>query len=150
MNPLSVTLGVTNASFVAQTVEWVPSHLFATLKEAFHHKGFSFVRILQRCPAYLPKLFEDAITDPERIELLVHPDGVEAKDLEGVYKDRVYHDPTDIDAARRFAEDQSKVRIGVYFRDESRPRYEETRHLPTLTAEEKLSVLDQEFDRYAV
>jgi len=75
---------------------------------------------------------------------------VEAKDLEGIYKDRVYHDPTDIDAARRFAEDQSKVRIGVYFRDESRPRYEETRHLPTLTAEEKLSVLDQEFDRYAV
>ena len=75
---------------------------------------------------------------------------MEAKDLEGIYKDRVYHDPTDIDAARRYAEDQSVVRIGVFFRDESRPRYEETRHLPTLTAEEKLSVMEEEFDRYAV
>ncbi len=150
MNPLEATLGVTNASFVAQTAEWIPSHLFATLKAAYHHKGFSFVRILQRCPAYLPKLFEEAVTNPERVELLVHPDGIEAKDLEGIYKDRVVHDPKDIDAARRFAEDQSKVRIGVFFKDESRPRYEETRHLPTLTAEEKLSVLEEEFDRYAV
>jgi hypothetical protein len=71
-------------------------------------------------------------------------------ELAEVYKDRVFHDPTDIDAARRYAEDQTKVRLGVYFRDESRPRYEETRHLPTLTAEEKLQVLEKEFDRYAV
>jgi len=150
MNPMAATLGVTNASFVAQTAEWVPAHLFATLKAAYHHKGFSFVRILQRCPAYLPKLFEEAVTDPDRIEMLVHPDGVEVPELAGIYKDRVAHDPSDIDAARRYAEDQSVVRIGVYFRDESRPRYEETRHLPTLTAEEKLNVLEEEFDRYAV
>jgi len=150
MNPLLATLGVTNASFVAQTAEWVPAHLFATLKAAYHHKGFSFVRILQRCPAYLPKLFEEAVTNPERIEMLVHPDGIEVPELAEVYKDRVFHDPTDIDAARRYAEDQSRVRLGVFFRDESRPRYEETRHLPTLTADEKLQVLEQEFDRYAV
>jgi 2-oxoglutarate ferredoxin oxidoreductase subunit beta len=150
MNPLEATLGVTNASFVAQTAEWVPAHLFATLKAAYHHRGFSFVRILQRCPAYLPKLFEEAVTNPERIEMLVHPEGVEVPELAGTYKDRVFHDPSDLDAARRYAEDQSLVRLGVYFRDESRPRYEETRHLPTLTAEEKLAVLDQEFDRYAV
>jgi 2-oxoglutarate ferredoxin oxidoreductase subunit beta len=150
MNPLEATLGVTNASFVAQTAEWVPAHLFATLKRAYHHKGLSFVRILQRCPAYLPKLFEEAVTNPDRIEMLVHPDGVEVPELASAYKDRVYHDPTDIDAARRYAEDQSLVRLGVYFRDESRPRYEETRHLPTLTAEEKLDVLEKEFDRYAV
>jgi len=150
MNPLAATLGVTNASFVAQTAEWVPAHLFATLKAAYHHKGFSFVRILQRCPAYLPKLFEEAVTNPDRIEMLVHPDGLEMPELAGTYKDRVYHDPSDIDAARRYAEDQSMVRLGIFFRDESRRRYEETRHLPTLTAEEKLNVLEQEFDRYAV
>jgi 2-oxoglutarate ferredoxin oxidoreductase subunit beta len=150
MNPLEATLGVTNASFVAQTAEWIPAHLFATLKRAYHHKGLSFVRILQRCPAYLPKLFEEAVTNPDRIEMLIHPDGVEVPELADVYKDRVFHDPTDIDAARRYAEDQSKVRLGIYFRDESRPRYEETRHLPTLTADEKLAVLEQEFDRYAV
>lgn len=150
LNPLVTTLGVTNVSFVAQTAEWIPAHLFATLNAAYHHKGFSFVRILQRCPAYLPVLFEEAITNPDAIEMLVHPDGVEVPDLASTYKDQVYHDPTDIDAARRYAEDQSMVRLGVFFRDESRPRYEETRRLPTLTAEEKLTVLEQEFDRYAV
>ncbi len=150
MNPIETTLGVTNASFVAQTAEWIPSHLFATLKAALHHKGFSFVRVVQRCPAYLPKLFEEAVTNPDAVELMVHPDGIEAKDLEGIYKNRVRHDPKDLDAARRFAEDQSIVRLGVFFRDESRPVYEETRELPKLTAEEKLEVLEQEFDRYAV
>ncbi|MEK8036181.1 MAG: thiamine pyrophosphate-dependent enzyme, partial [candidate division NC10 bacterium] len=49
LNPLSATLGVTNASFVAQTGDWVPAHLYATLLAAYRHRGFAFVRILQRC-----------------------------------------------------------------------------------------------------
>jgi 2-oxoglutarate ferredoxin oxidoreductase subunit beta len=150
MNPLEATLGVTNASFVAQTAEWVPAHLYATLKAAYRHKGFSFVRIVQRCPAYLPKLYEEAVTHPEAMEFLVHPDGLEMPELAQVYKNRVRHDPKDLDAARRFAEDQSVIRLGIFFRDESRPRYEETRQLPKHTAEDKLRVMEKEFDRYAV
>lgn len=150
MNPLSTTLGVSNVSFLAQTAEWIPSHLFATLNAAYHHRGFAFVRILQRCPAYLPKLYEDAVTHPDSVELLVHPDGLEAKDLEGVYKHRVRHDPKDLDAARRFAEDDSRIRLGIFFRDETRPVYEDIRRLPKLTADEKLQELEKEFDRHAV
>jgi 2-oxoglutarate ferredoxin oxidoreductase subunit beta len=150
MNPLTATLGVSNVSFLAQTAEWIPSHLFATLKAAFNHRGFSFVRVVQRCPAYLPKLYEEAIANPDAVELLVHPEGLEAKDLEGVYKNRVRHDPKDLDAARRFAEDDSVVRLGIFFRDENRPVYEDTRRLPKLTAEEKLQELEKEFDRHAV
>ena len=150
MNPLTATLGVSNVSFLAQTAEWIPSHLFATLKAAFNHRGFSFVRVVQRCPAYLPKLYEEAIANPDAVELLVHPDGLEAKDLEGVYKNRVRHDPKDLDAARRFAEDDSVVRLGIFFRDENRPVYEDTRRLPKLTAEERLQELEKEFDRHAV
>jgi 2-oxoglutarate ferredoxin oxidoreductase subunit beta len=150
MNPLTATLGVSNVSFLAQTAEWVPSHLLATLKAAFHHRGFSFVRIVQRCPAYLPKLYEEAVANPDAVELLVHPDGLEAKDLEGVYKNRVRHNPKDLDAARRFAEDDSTVRLGIFFKDGSRPVYEDTRRLPKLTAQEKLQELEKEFDRHAV
>ncbi len=51
----TVALGVTNASFVAQTAEWVPAHLFATLRAAYQHRGLAFVRILQRCPIYTPR-----------------------------------------------------------------------------------------------
>ena len=39
---------------------------------------------------------------------------------------------------------------GLFFRDESRPRYEETCTLPKRTAREKMELLNEDFDRYAV
>jgi hypothetical protein len=62
----------------------------------------------------------------------------------------VRHDPRDIDAGRRLAEADGRVRLGVFFRDESRPRYEDVRRLPTMTVEERVGVLARELDRYAV
>ena len=55
LNPLTVTLGVQNVSFVAQAVDWIPEVLYDIITAAYHHKGFSFVRIIQRCPEWLPK-----------------------------------------------------------------------------------------------
>ena len=150
LNPVEATLGITNASFVAQTAEWIPQHLFATLKTAYHHKGFAFVRILQRCPKYTAPLFEEGLKNPDSIELLVHEDGVMVEGLESVYKNQVRHDPSDIHAARRLAEVDGHTRLGVFFRDESRPRYEETRHLASITAEEKVARLSGELDLHAV
>lgn len=150
LNPLEATLGVTNASFVAQTAEWIPAHMYATLQAAYRHKGFAFVRILQRCPEFTPKLYADFVKKPDLNELLVHDDGITVPELEKSYRNRVVHDPRDLDAARRLAEDMSVVRLGVFYRDESRPRYDETRRLPVHTVEEKLSLLEQELDHYAV
>ncbi len=64
LNPLTVTLGVQNVSFVAQAVDWIPEVLYDIVKAAYHHKGLSFVRIVQRCPEWLPKLFEPWLQDP--------------------------------------------------------------------------------------
>jgi 2-oxoglutarate ferredoxin oxidoreductase subunit beta len=150
LNPLEATLGVTNASFVAQTAEWVPAHLFATLKAAHRHKGFAFVRILQRCPHFTPDLFTDAVKKPDLVQVLTHPEGIAVEGLDKVYKNQVRHDPADIHRARELAEDTGVVRIGLFFRDESRPRYEETRTLPKRTAREKMDLLNEDFDRYAV
>lgn len=150
MNPLEATLGVSNASFVAQTAEWVPAHLFATLKAAFHHRGFSFVRILQRCPHFTPDMYGEVVKNPGRVELLVHDDGIHAPEISSMFEHKRPHDPADLDEARMLAEDMDQIRLGLFFRDESRPRYEETRHLPRHTAAEKISLLDEEFDRYAV
>ncbi|HLA90930.1 MAG TPA: thiamine pyrophosphate-dependent enzyme [Gemmatimonadaceae bacterium] len=150
LNPLSATLGVTNASFVAQTAEWVPAHLYATLKAAHRHRGLSFVRILQRCPVYTPDLFQLAVRDPSRIALLVHDDGVVVPELEKVYATQVAHDPRDLAAARALAEATDRIHLGVLFRDVSRPRYEELRRVPPRTSDERLALLDQELDRYAV
>lgn len=150
LNPLSVSLGVTNASFVAQTVEWAPAHLYATLRAAYRHKGTSFVRILQRCPVYTPDMFQAAVQDPTRIALLVHDDGVVTPELEKVYQTQIHHDPRDLEAARRFAESEEKIHLGVLFRDPSRPRYEETRRVTPRTPSERVALLDEEFARYAV
>jgi 2-oxoglutarate ferredoxin oxidoreductase subunit beta len=150
MNPLEATLGVTNASFVAQTAEWVPAHLFATLQAAYAHKGFSFVRILQRCPHFTSDMYEDAVKQPELVEILNHPEGITVPGLEKIYTTQLRHDPADLNGARELAQDMNKIRLGLFFHDESRPRYEETRTIPKHTAREKMGLLNEEFDRYAV
>ena len=150
LNPLTVALGVTNVSFVAQTAEWVPAHLAATLTAAYHHKGLSFVRILQRCPVYSPALYQAAVTDPARIALLAHGDGIAAPGLEKVYKTSVPHDPSDMAAARALADATDRIHLGLLFRDPTRPRYEEIRRVPPRTAEERVTLIGTELDRYAV
>jgi len=150
LNPIETTLGVTNASFVAQTAEWMPAHLYATLEAAYRHKGFAFVRILQRCPVFTGDLYQDAVRNPDMIEMLEHPDGIEVPDLHQIYKNVVRHDPRNMEAAREMAEKTDLIRVGVFFRDESRPRYEETRHLPLHSTDEKIEILNDELDKYAV
>jgi 2-oxoglutarate ferredoxin oxidoreductase subunit beta len=150
LNPIAASLGVTNASFVAQTAEWVPSHLYATLRAAYKHKGFSLVRILQRCPVYTPAIFQKAVQDPTRIQLLVHDDGVVTPDLDKIYQTQVHHDPRDLAAARSLAEQTDKIHLGVFFKDPSKPRYEETRRVAPRTPAERNALLEKEFARYAV
>ena len=150
MNPLEATLGVTNASFVAQTAEWVPAHLFATLKAAHAHRGFAFVRILQRCPHFTADMYGEAVKNPGMVEMLVHDDGIVVPELDAMFEHKRPHDPADLPEARALADDMQAIRLGLFFRDESRPRYEETRQLPQHTAADKIRILGEEFDRYAV
>jgi len=150
LDPLSATLGVTNASFVAQTADWMPAHMYATLEAAQAHRGFSFVRILQRCPQFSAPLFEELVRQPDRVELLVHKDGIRVPSIEHIYKNVREHDPSDLDAARRMTRSDERFRLGVLFRDSSKPRLEETRQLPALTAQQKVTRLNEELDRYAV
>ncbi|MDH3495566.1 MAG: thiamine pyrophosphate-dependent enzyme [Gemmatimonadota bacterium] len=150
LNPLSATLGVSNASFVAQTADWMPAHVYATIAAAFRHRGFSFVRILQRCPQYTDDLFQEAVRNPNLVEMLVHPDGVDAPELEKIFKNRRVHDPKDLDMGRHLAEPFDRIRLGIFFRDESRQRYEELRHQRIHTAQERIDRLNEEFEKYAV
>jgi 2-oxoglutarate/2-oxoacid ferredoxin oxidoreductase subunit beta len=150
MNPLSATLGVSNASFVAQTADWIPAHLFATIQAAYRHTGFSFVRILQRCPQYTENLFETAMRDPGLVELLVHPDGIELPELDRFFKNQLRHDPADLNEARRLSEPGAKIRLGVFYRNGSLPVYEEVRQVPRHTTAEKIRLLQAELDTYAV
>ncbi|MBI4501503.1 MAG: 2-oxoglutarate oxidoreductase [Gemmatimonadetes bacterium] len=150
LNPLSVTLGVTNASFVAQTADWVPAHLFATLQAAYRHRGFSFVRVLQRCPQYTVEIFQQAVRDPSKVELLVHPNGIVVPELDQLYQRKTPHDPSDLDTARRLADDEGAFRLGLFYRNPTLPRYEETRRPTTIAADQRVALLNAELDRYAL
>jgi 2-oxoglutarate ferredoxin oxidoreductase subunit beta len=150
MNPIATTLGVANVSFVAQTGDWVPDHIFETLRAAFRHRGFAFVRVLQRCPQYTDHLFADAVRDPSRVELLVHPDGIRAPQVERMFPNHVTHDPADLTGAFRLAQFDDRLRLGLFYRNESVPVYETVRAAPSRSAEEKVRLLNEELDIYAV
>ena len=150
LDPLQATLGVSNASFVAQTADWVPAHLYATLQAGFEHNGFSFIRILQRCPKFTPEVFADNVKNPDHTELLVHENGVDAPGLDKLFKATRVHDPKDIDEARALAQRRDLLRLGVFFRDESFPVYDEVRAVPPVSPEDKVQKLEKEFERYAV
>ncbi|RAI31092.1 thiamine pyrophosphate-dependent enzyme [Rhodoplanes serenus] len=152
MNPLTVTLGVTNVSFVAQAVDWIPEVVHAVIKAAFHHQGFSFVRIIQRCPEFLPKMWEPWLHDPQKTLLLEHPDGIGySAGLQKIYKNRQSHDPSDIHRAREIASSIDPVPVGILFRDESVPCYEDIRAAGKPRPIEMIKAgLEAELDKFTV
>jgi 2-oxoglutarate ferredoxin oxidoreductase subunit beta len=135
LNPLTVTLGVQNVSFVAQAVDWMPDVLYEVVRAAFHHKGLSFVRIIQRCPEWLPDQWEPFIKDPKRVLRL----------------DKSGHDASDIDRAREVASKMDPIPVGILYRNESVPCYEDLRRSPKLRTPELVrSGLEAEFDKFTV
>ena len=152
LNPLSAMLGMTNVSFLAQTVDWNPVHLHATLAAAYAHEGMGFVRILQRCPTYTAGVFEELQKDPSRLLMLTGPGGIEIDPaVARMFPNKLEHDPADLAGAREISEMTDPTPIGLLFRDASRPRYDTFssvgRDMPT---EEKLSALERELDRFTV
>jgi 2-oxoglutarate/2-oxoacid ferredoxin oxidoreductase subunit beta len=135
LNPLTVTLGVQNVSFVAQAVDWMPDVLYDIVRAAFHHKGFSFVRIIQRCPEWLPDQWEPYIKDPKRILRL----------------DKSGHDASHLHRAREVASQMDPIPVGILYRNESVPCYEDLRRSPKLrTAEMVRTGLEAELDKFTV
>ena len=149
MNPLTVTLGVQGASFVAQGVDWVPEVLYDILKAAFEHRGFSFVRILQRCPEFMPKAWDPWMHDPQRTMLLTHADGLRlSPGLSSTYRNQREHDPINIDRAREIASQHDPIPVGILYRNPDAPCYEDLRHAGQLRSPAYIRAgLEREFDK---
>jgi 2-oxoglutarate ferredoxin oxidoreductase subunit beta len=129
LNPLTVTLGVQNASFVAQAVDWVPEVLYDIIRAAYHHKGLSFVRILQRCPEWLPKMLDPWVHDPLKVMLLTHKNGVQPSPaMAKIYKTQQEHDPSDLNRAREIASVLDPIPVGILYHNPDVPCYEELRN----------------------
>jgi 2-oxoglutarate ferredoxin oxidoreductase subunit beta len=152
IDPVQATLGITNVSFVAQTPDWNPAHLLATLKAAHRHPGLAFVRILQRCPHYPTPGLEALQSDPSKMLLLTHPDGIELDDsVARLFKTQEEHDPADLDRAREVAGRADVAPIGLLYRREAANRYDlcTAEGLATSRAD-KIAALQAELDLYRI
>lgn len=154
VRPVLTTLGFTNVSFVARTVDWNPLHLLQTLRRAWEHKGMSFVHIIQRCPTYTAGLYKELQNEPDRFLLLEHEDGVPADDaVKRMYKNQHRHDPSDIAAARALEEspEDDRIALGLFYLDEDAPCYDQwtARGMGT-SDEDKLTGVNRALDAFAI
>lgn len=152
INALQTTLGVANASFVAQTVDWVPAHLYATIRAAYEHPGFSFVKVIMRCTKFMPELIEEMTSDRSRLHFLTHENGIPVDEsLRRLYPNARAHDPSDIKEARHLAESEDLMYLGLYYQDKKAMRYDEYgAHNLGASFNEKIEAIDLELDRYAI
>ena len=152
INPLNVTLSVQNVSFVAQAADWMPELTHDIIQQGFHHKGFSFIRILQRCPEYLGTRYDPWVQDPKRMLLLAHEDGIQVSPgLSRIYTTQEQHDPADIGRAREIAAVHDPIPVGVLYRNEDIPCYEDLQTPDVMaTPDEAMSFLESEFDKFTI
>jgi 2-oxoglutarate ferredoxin oxidoreductase subunit beta len=152
LNPISTTLGVSNVSFVAQAVDWIPDLFYDIISQAFHHKGFSFIGVLQTCPNYLPTLFDPWLKDTEKTQILTHKDGIQLDpSLSNIYKNQLEHDPSDLNRARELASNTDIVPVGILYRNDEVPCYEDVRRPGrSYTPDMIESALNKELDNFTV
>ena len=152
LNPSTTTLSITNCSFVAQTVDWNPVHMYETLRAAHQHKGFSFVRIFQRCPVFSAECFAKPQNDPDLVQLLEHENGLQVPESgTRSYNNRQVHNPSDLVEAIAFSKQEDVYPIGLLYQNEDVPRYDEicAVGIPA-TSGDKIRALNQQLDCFAI
>ncbi len=152
INPVQTSLGVANASFVAQTADWNPAHMYETIKAGFEHKGFSFIHVIQRCPVFQAGLVDELTSNKDAMVYLEHDNGITVSDeIAKTFKNKATHDPSDLSAARNLAMEDEKVYMGLFYQDKNAPCYDD--HGASnlgFTVEQKEEALNVEFDKYAI
>jgi 2-oxoglutarate ferredoxin oxidoreductase subunit beta len=152
LNPLTITLGITNVSFVAQVVDWSPPLVYETLKAAHRHRGLGFVRIIQRCPVFADAHGKEMLADPTRVLLLNHEHGIPIdKSVARQFPNHREHDPADLTGARDIAQDQSRIPVGLLYHNPDAPCYEDlSSRGGDMTAARKLAGLDSALDDFTI
>lgn len=152
IHPIRATLGFANASFVAQTTDWNVGHLYATIMKAAEHPGLAFVRIVQRCPAFMRDLYGDIASNPDELIYLSHDNGITLKPKQAkVFKRVIKHDPSDINKAREYAEIEDGIPIGLFYSKASNPRYDDYgAHNLGMSNSRKKDALETLLDKYTI
>jgi 2-oxoglutarate ferredoxin oxidoreductase subunit beta len=149
-NPLAVTLGITNVSFVAQAVDWNPVLLHSILTAAHDHKGLGLVRILQRCPQYTEFVYEGCQKDPSKLLLLSNSNLQLDSAMKRIFPNQQEHDASSLSQALEVALMTDLLPVGILYQDESRLCYEtlSSRGIG-MPVENKLEGLNRALDLFA-
>lgn len=143
VNPLSFALSA-EASFVARALDVDAKGLSDVLTAAFHHKGTSFIEILQNCNVFNDGAFENfAAKDVrgERTFYLRQGEAIQSLGFAAVMQEQglailslaqaqtaaIQHDTKNLNMAlqlARLAYPESPVPLGVFYQNE-RPTYED-------------------------
>lgn len=103
-NAFAVAIAM-NAGFVARTLSSNAEHTKEVIKQAVRHKGYALVEILQPCASFNKlntlKWFEENTYYIEN------------------------HDPSDRNAAFALAVREGKIGLGIFYKNEGRPVFEE-------------------------
>jgi 2-oxoglutarate ferredoxin oxidoreductase subunit beta len=152
INPLLTTLSLPNVSFVAQTTDWNFAHLYATIGKAADHPGLAFVRIVQRCPAFMKDLYKDISGDPDKMIFLSDEKGINLKaSARKSFKNVMDHDPSNIQKAREIAEIKDGIPVGLFYQNTKNPRYDEYgAHNLGMSVAAKKEALETLFDQYTI
>jgi 2-oxoglutarate ferredoxin oxidoreductase subunit beta len=152
VNPIPITLGIPNVSFVAQTVDWNPPHLYQTIRAAHKHQGASFVRIFQRCPHYTASIYESVRSDSTRVLLLRHANGISVDEtVARFFSNQIEHDPADLAKARELADIDESLVIGLFYRNPAAERYDGvTATGLDMSPAEKLRAVEHELDHFSI
>jgi 2-oxoglutarate ferredoxin oxidoreductase subunit beta len=152
LNPIAVTLAIANASFVAQTIDWNPAHLYETIKAAHAHRGTSFVRVLQRCPHFMTDLFQPVQQDPDQVLVMKHASGIPVPaQTAKLLKNTIEHNPRDMAEARLIADRTDVYPIGLFYRNDELAGYDDVTALGIdMPAGEKLRALGAALDQFAI
>jgi 2-oxoglutarate ferredoxin oxidoreductase subunit beta len=110
------------------------------------------VRIVQRCPEWLPAALDPWMHDPAKVQMLRHPDGMQPSEgLSRIYKNQLEHDPSNINRAREIASQHDVIPVGILYRNEEVPTYEKLRRSDKLvTPQLTRAGLNSELDKYTV
>ena len=152
INPIQTTLGVSNVSFVAQTADWNPAHMYETIKAGYEHPGFSFIHVIQRCPVFQATLSGELTSNKDAMSFLEHEKGIQvSEEIAKSFKHKTKHDPSNLEEARKLAMDTDKIYMGLFYQDNKAPRYDEygASNLG-FTVQQKMDALNKELDKYAV
>ena len=110
------------------------------------------MRIVQRCPEWLPKLMDPWLHDPQKVQLLHHDRGLKpSSGLSKVYKNQLEHDPLNLDRAREIASSIDPIPVGILYQNPEVPCYEDLRHSNKLRTRDLVKKgLESELDKFTV